>query len=101
MVNKFFKHLFVAVVAAMVVLLAACAPKNPNIEELKKNGKVHEAQIIAIDSVKGECTYGFVCREKEYVGHCLQRRDKPFRLKEYILVLYLERDPSINIRIRD
>lgn len=98
---NFFKHLLLLVVVAAGLLTGACSAKRANYEELKKNGIVHEAKIVEIDSVKGECTYAFVLREKEYKGHCLQPKDEPFNLNQYILVLYLERDPSINVRIKD
>ncbi len=98
---KFFKHLLLMAVVALGFVLGACSSKNPNIDELKKNGKVHDAQIISIDSVKGECTYGFRFRDKEYTGHCLQPKEKPFKIEQFILILFLERDPSINIRLND
>jgi|GEM_PF-2466973 len=99
--SKYFKHLLVAFAVVLSFVVSACGSKNPNIEELKKSGKGHDARIVAIDSVKGECTYAFYYREKEYTGHCLQRKEKPFQLEEYILILFLERDPSINIRINE
>lgn len=106
MVSTIAKKLVISLTVAVVTLLAACNSKSPEYKELEKSGKVHDAQIIAIDSVKGECTYHFFLCGKhgenmEYKGTCKQRDDNRFVKDQLILIVYLERDPSINRRLSD
>lgn len=93
----------VAASAFMACALVACNGHSPEYNELAKNGVVREAQIYEIDSADNVCKYRLVVGEKEYYGHCKQRSGslKPFEKDEVILVVYLQRDPSINRRLSD
>lgn len=90
-------------VILFMMAMVACSTKSAEYKELSKNGKVHEAQIVDIDSVEGVCTYRLIVDDKEFYGHCQQRTgDKtPFLKDQIILVVYLERNPSINRRLSD
>ncbi|MCQ2191870.1 MAG: hypothetical protein MJZ23_03270 [Paludibacteraceae bacterium] len=87
------------------LFLCACSgvTQSPEYKELKKSGLVHDAVIMEVDSVKGECTYEFSVNEKVYHGKCKQVTEAgdSLRFKQFILVVYLDRDPNINRRLKE